>query len=103
MTSISTMPFCQSEGISPKSVNLSPINEDDIDESDSASQKGFYMEKHSSINTTPCTTMTNNSTISAKQKNADVDVTPLKQNLLNLPKINSGLFEHNSPDFNQTY
>lgn len=97
------MSFCQSEGISPKSVNLSPINEDDIDESDSASQQGFFMEKYSSINTTPCTTMTNNSTICAKQKNPDVEVTPLKQNLLNLPKINPGLFENNSADFNQTY
>lgn len=48
MTSISTMPFCQSE-ISPKSTNLSPINEDDINESDSASQRGILMEKNGSL------------------------------------------------------
>jgi hypothetical protein len=49
MTSIAIMPFCQSEGISPKSVNLSPINEDDIDESDSASQRGILIEKNASM------------------------------------------------------
>lgn len=49
MTSIATMNCCQSEGISPKSVNLSPINEDDISESDSASQRGILIEKNGSM------------------------------------------------------
>jgi hypothetical protein len=49
LTSVSTMPFCQSEGVSPKSMNLSPINEDDINESDSASHRGVLIEKNGSL------------------------------------------------------
>lgn len=49
LTSLSTMPFCPSEKASPKSQNLSPINEDDINESDSASQRGILVEKNGSL------------------------------------------------------
>lgn len=47
--------------------------------------------------------MTNNSTISAKQRNNDE--TPLRQNLLNLPKLNPNnlLGQRENEGFNQTF
>ncbi|KAI6191091.1 hypothetical protein M3Y97_00190200 [Aphelenchoides bicaudatus] len=95
MTSISTMPFCQSEGISPKSLNLSPINEDDINESDSASQRGILIEKNGSLNTTPRTT----STVGCAQKNDENS--RINQNLLNLKNLQ--LHDEEQQPFNQTF